>query len=195
MNKKIIGAIIVALLAIVGFSVYTVIQNNKVEGEQTALANDMQADREVEATPVANQKNDNGEYVNGEPDVAIQVSDFFIKCVQCTFNIADTSNIPKEVTDFQKENFSREYFDLTKKFYEGYKSIQLVDCKIQKIYKTTVTALDGTKKSGYGIQYTESIKTQDGKIETAEEDREHATAIVSLENDKMMLESFDAQTK
>ena len=182
MNKKLIIACSVCLLAIASFTIYNVINNNKVEKEQTAMANDMQADKEIEATPVANEKNDAGEYVNGEPDVAIQVKDFFDRCIQYTFNVPDTTKIDNQITDFQKVNFSEDFIKIINNFYKTYKSIELVDYKVERISKTT---------TGYSIEYVANLKLDD-KTDVLENDEgtKKATALVTFENNKIKLEQF-----
>lgn len=184
MNKKIIGTIIVALLAIVGFSIYTVVNTKQIEVEQTALAKDMQADKEVAEAPVSNQQNDDGEYVNGEPDVAIQAKDFFDKCIQYSFNVNDTANVPIEITDFQEENFEKSYIQVMSKFYNNYKTIKLVDYAVTKVEKTKVS-----NKDGYAIVYTATIKDGD-RTDTFEEEGKTARALISYENGKFLLEQF-----
>jgi len=181
MNKKLMGAIVVALLAVGGFTIYNVVNNNKVEEEQTALANDAQAKKEVEETPVANEKNEAGEYVN-DPSEGVKVRDFFDECMQYTFNIKDTDNIQAEVTDFEKENFSEDFIKIINNFYKTYKIIELVDYKVEKISKTT---------TGYSIEYTANLKL-DNKADVLENDEgtKKATALVSFENNKIKLEQF-----
>ena len=162
MNKKIIGAILVGLLAVGGFTLYTVYNNNKVEEEQTAMAKDAAVQKEIEETPVANEKNDAGEYVNGEPDVAIQVHDFFDKCMQYSFNIPDTKNIPTEVTEFQKANFNPEYLPIIDKFYTGYESLELINYTIKNIKQTA---------SGWEISYVAVTKDNGKEVQSGTEEK------------------------
>lgn len=180
MNKKIIGLTVFALVAVAGFIGYTVIQNNKVEVEQAEMANDIKADKEVEATPVANQKNDDDEYVNGEPDVAVQVKDFFDKCMQYSFNVSDTANVPSEVSNFQKENFNVDYLPIINKFYYNYKKIELVKYEVKSIKETT---------AGYEISYVSTVRI-DNKEDINGTDEKPIVAIVKIDNGKYKLVQF-----
>ena len=181
MNKKIIGTIIVALLAIVGFSIYTVVNTKQIEEEQRLKSEEVAAKEGLDATPVVNEKNDAGEYVN-EPNEGVKAHDFFLKCINYSFNIPDTSNIPTEVTDFQKENFEAKYFSNIEKFYSEYTSIELVEFNIQSIEKI--------REGKYAVLYTGAIKVDSSETQLFSEQNKSAKAIINVNDGKFSLMQF-----
>lgn len=191
MNKKIfIPVIIVFIIAISSFVGYSIYDNKMAEKQQEEQA----IEKEYQETPAVNAKDDKGNYVatatvtSSKEFDSVKAIEFFNSCIQMSFDVPDTSNM-EDVKIFQKENFSPNFIPVANKMYQEHKKIELVSYQIKAVREATINLKDGTKLSGYAVDYSCYYK-EDGiedSLYNKEEDKSFATAFIEPKDGKLTL--------